>query len=147
MTRNLEEMFACRDLRTSPLVVVQVAAAARIAILFAHAGRDYLPGTAVRLRSMRAANALQRLLATVNEVWPHAFLTRRPCCCALSPDESVLADLALAALHGNRPAAIAATCELLPAASRDRIFTDMIELVDAIRATEVDPAQVGTALE
>lgn len=144
MTGNLETLFGCRDLRASPVIAVQTIMAARISILYARAGRDSLPDMAVRLRSMRAAQALQTMLETVNRVWPEPFLVHRPCCMAMTPDEALIADIALAALRGSRAHALEAMHDLLPCLSRDRLFSQMIELVDAIRAVQDDPAKVGT---
>ena len=141
MTRNLDTVFGTRDLRASPILAVQIVMAARISILYARAGKDPLPDMAVRLRSMRAAQALHTLLETVNRVWPEPFLAHRPCCMVMTPDETLVADVAMAAVRGSRDHARTATCDLLSGRSRDMLFNDMIELVDAIRAarlSEVD---------
>ncbi|GEM_PF-738129 len=139
MTHNFAAMFAHRDLRASPVIAVQTVMAMRIATLYARAGRDPLPDMAVRLRSMRAAQALQTLIASVARIWPEPFQARRPCCMAMSPDEALIADMAAAALHGDRAAAIHATRDFLPSLSRDRLFRGMIELVDAIRTAQPGP--------
>ena len=147
MTRNLQTMFGCRDLRASPVIAVQTVMAARISIIYARAGRDPLPDMAVRLRSMRAAQALQAMLETVNRIWPEPFLAYRPCCMAMTPDEALIAEVTLAALRGSRAHAREAMRDLLPCLSRDRLFGEMIELVDAIRAVQDDPANAGIARE
>ena len=147
MIRTLHTLFALRDLRTSPVVVVQTIIAARIAILYARAGRDYLPDMAVRLRSMRAAQALQAVLETANAVWPEPLLVHRPCCTMMTPDEALVADITLAAMRGSRGHAMEAMRDLLPSLPRDRLFGEMIELVDAIRAVQADPANRGKTPE
>src|SRR5690606_787007 len=90
MSRNFAEMFAQRDLRASPVIAVQTVMAMRIATLYVRSGRDPLPDMAVRLRSMRAAQALQALTASLARLWPEPFQARRPCCMAMSPDEAVI---------------------------------------------------------
>jgi hypothetical protein len=146
MTRNLERIFACRDLRTSPMIAMQAVMATRIATLYLRAGRDPLPDMAVRLRSMRAAQALQEMVSSIGDIWPDHFMVQRPCCMAMSPDETILADVATAALQGDRHGAQAAMSDLLPRTARDRLFGQVIELVDAIRAVPVSPASVNQSL-
>lgn len=145
MSRNFAEMFAQRDLRASPVIAVQTVMAMRIATLYVRSGRDPLPDMAVRLRSIRAAQALQALTASLARLWPEPFQARRPCCMAMSPDEAVIADLAVAALHGNHVAAIHATQDMLSSFSREQLFSSMIELVDAIRAAQPTPCAPSMA--
>lgn len=140
MTPDLDAMFASRDLRANPMIAMHVVMATRLSILFARAGRDPLPGLAVRLRSMRAAQAAMSLVAAIGRVWPENVTMRRPCCTVMSPDEMLIADVAAAAARGDRRAAMDAMRDLLPCLSRDRLFREMVELVDAIRAAQAQPA-------
>ena len=59
----------------------------------------------------------------------------------MSPDEALLAEVATAAIHGNRARAMGAMRDLLPSLSRERLFRDMVELVDAIRAARLSEAE------
>ncbi len=137
MIARLDQLFASQDMRSHPLAAMHVVMATRLAFLYSRAGRDPIPDLAVRLRSMRAAQAHASLMATIGEVWPETFMVRRPCCMALGPDEMLLADLASAALRGDRAAATQAMRDMLPAPARERLFRDMVELVDAIRSVPV----------
>ena len=143
MTAKLDQIFAYKDLRAHPLIAMHVVMATRLSLLYVRAGRDPLPDLAVRLRSMRAAQSHQTLMMAIDRIWPESFTIRRPCCMDLSPDEMLLADVAAAAMHGDRGQAMDAMRDLLPGLARERIFRDMIELVDAIRA--VPMRQTGTA--
>jgi hypothetical protein len=141
MAANLDGMFALRDLRAHPLVAMHVVMGTRLSFIYTRAGRDPLPDLAVRLRSMRAAQAQQALTVAISRHWPDTFMLRRPCCMALSPDEMVLADVAVAAMRGDRGAAMDAMRDFLPGLARERLFRDMVELVDAIRSAQAEPAE------
>ena len=141
MSDRLDRTFALRDLREHPLVAMHVVMGTRLSLLFGRAGRDPLPDLAVRLRSMRAARAQQALTTAVGRYWPDTFTLRRPCCMILSPDEMVLADVAVAAMRGDRGRAMDAMRDFLPALARVRLFRDMVELVDAIRSAQAEPAE------
>ncbi|HEY1124043.1 MAG TPA: hypothetical protein VGE65_00295 [Sphingobium sp.] len=141
MSDGLDRTFALRDLREHPLVAMHVVMGTRLSLLFARAGRDPLPDLAVRLRSVRAARAQQALTAAVGHYWPDMFTLRRPCCMILSPDEMVLADVAVAAMRGDRASAMDAMRDFLPGRARDLLFREMVELVDAIRSAQTEPAR------
>lgn len=138
MTVRLDRMFALGDLREHPLIAMHVVMATRLSFIYARAGRDPLPDLAVRLRSMRAAQTHLELMSTMDRVWPEPFSIRPPCCMAMSPDEMLLAEVATAALNGDRRAAMDVMKDLLPRPSSDRLFRHLVELVDAIRSV---PAQ------
>lgn len=139
MKPDLDALFGCKDLRASPVIAVQTVMATRLATLYERAGRDPLPDMAVRLRSLRAAQALRALVGTISQLWPERFLARRPCCMVMSPDEALIGEVAAATLRGDRAGAMDAMRDLLPAIARERLFRDMVELVDAIRAAQATP--------
>lgn len=143
MTARFETYFALRDLRAHPLVAMHVVMGTRLSLLYGRAGRDPLPDLAVRLRSMRAAQAQLSLTAAIGRLWPDIFTLRRPCCMILSPDEMLLADLAVAAMRGDRDGAMDAMRDFLPSRARDRLFGEMVELVDAIRSAQTEPTERG----
>ncbi|MBO9670458.1 MAG: hypothetical protein J7485_08070 [Sphingobium sp.] len=140
MSADLDRTFALRDLREHSLIAMHVVMGTRLSLLFGRAGRDPLPDLAVRLRSMRAARAQQALTAAIWCHWPDTFALRRPCCMVLSPDEMVLADAAVAAMRGDRSAAMDAMRDFLPSLARDRLFREIVELVDAIRSAQTETA-------
>ena len=144
MPASFEDIFAIRDLRAHPLIAMHVVMGTRLSLLYARAGRDPLPDLAVRLRSIRAAQAQLALTAAVGRYWPDSYPLRRPCCMTLSPDEMVLADVAFAAMCGDRGQAMAAMRDFLPRPACDRLFHDMVELVDAIRSAQTAPAERET---
>jgi hypothetical protein len=144
MPASFEDIFALRDLRAHPLVAMHVVMGTRLSLLYSRAGRDPLPDLAVRLRSMRAAQAQLALTAAIGRHWPDSFTLRRPCCMTLSPDEMVLADVAVAAMRGDHGVAMDAMRDFLPGLARDRLFCEMIELVDAIRSAQTEPAERET---
>lgn len=144
MSDGLNRRFALRDLREHPLVAMHVVMGTRLSLLFARAGRDPLPDLAVRLRSVRAARAQQALTTALGHYWPDVFGLRRPCCMTLSPDEMLLADVAVAAMRGDRAGAMDVMRDFLPDRARARLFREMVELVDAIRSAQAEPAGNAT---
>lgn len=143
MKPPIDRLFAIQDLRDNPLIAMHVVMGTRLCFLYMRAGRDPLPDLAVRLRSMRAAQAQQALVHALANVWPEHFTIRRPCCMTMSPDEMLVADVAAAAMRGERGAAMDAMRDMLTANARSRLFQDMVELVDAIRS--VPARQTGEA--
>lgn len=93
------------DLRALPLSVLHMVMALRLCALARSAGRDPMAELATRLGSVPAAEALVRLARTVGRTWPEAYVAGRPCCLAMTPDERTLANVARAALRGDRGAA------------------------------------------
>lgn len=144
MTQSLDQLFGLKDLRASPAIGLHVVMATRLTILFARTGRDPLPDLAVRLRSMRAAQGVETLVRSIDRLWPEPFAVHRPCCMGMTPDEGLLADVAMAATRGDRAAAHEAMRDLLPGIARDRLFREAVELVDALQAVRAsspsDPA-------
>jgi hypothetical protein len=137
MTDKLSPLFAPRDLRNCSIAAMHVVMATRLNVLYDRCGRDPLPDLAVRLRSMRAAQAVAALCVTVDHIWPDSFAVHKPCCMKLSPDEAALADVATAAAIGDRDAAVAATREMMPLCAREKLFRNTLELVDAIHAAQL----------
>ena len=140
MTRNLDHLFGLQDLRSCPVIALQLVMAVRLSILYSHAGRDSLPDLAVRLRSMRAAQSVEQLVLTINRIWPEQFAIHRPCSIAMSPDEALLAEIATAATRGEQSRASDAMRDLLPCLSRDRMFRETVEIVDALEAVRAQAA-------
>jgi predicted lipoprotein len=140
MTETLMTRFAPNDLRGCTVAAMHVVMATRLHVLYEQCGRDPLPDLAIRLRSMRAARAVATLSKAIGRIWPETFAVHRPCCMLMSPDESLLAQVATAAARGRRGHAMDAMRDLLPAISRERLFRETIELVDAIRAAHYSEA-------
>jgi predicted lipoprotein len=138
---TLMTRFGLNDLRACTVPAVHAVMATRLHVLYAQCGHDPLPDLAVRLRSMRAARAVATLNAAIDRVWPESFAVHRPCCMLMSPDEALLAQVATAAAQGKRAAAMDAMRDYLPALSRERLFREMVELVDAIRAARLSEAE------
>ncbi len=139
MTKDLSALFAFRDLRAFPLTAMHMIMATRLCILYGQAGRDPLPDLAVRLRSMDAARRVERIVQTVQESWPEHFLIHRPCCLALSPDEALLGDLAIAATQGDEPGAVQLFRDMLPADIAGQLFQDAVAAAGAIQTAQRQP--------
>lgn len=137
MKRDLSALFACRDLRSYPLSAMHMIMGARLCILFGQAGRDPLPDLAVRLRSMNAARRVAQLVQTIQQVWPEHFLIHRPCAMALSPDETLLGDLAVAAAAGDEETARLIMRDMLPEDISRLLFADALGAASAIQAAQM----------
>ncbi|WP_295635992.1 hypothetical protein [Novosphingobium sp.] len=90
------------DLRGLSLAVLHLVMARRLIVLCDRAGRDPVCELALRLRSCAAATALVELSASIDRAWPDAFVTGRPCCMTMTPDEATLAVMARTGLVGDR---------------------------------------------
>lgn len=100
----IESLGRSQDVRGLTLKGLHVTMAMRLCALFDAAGRDPVPDLARRYRSIEAACAVHGLAMTVRQVWPEPFMVNRPCCLAMTPDETTLAALARAAVNGRREA-------------------------------------------
>lgn len=90
------------DLRALNLATLHGVMAVRLCALFDHAQREPLAELAQRFRSFEAAEAVLDLVRAVTRAWPEPFVTGRPCCLALSPDEATLAAMLRTAGRGDR---------------------------------------------
>jgi hypothetical protein len=90
------------EIRSLPLLLVELVMAMRVAALFERAGRDPVPDLARRYRSVEAATAVDGLVRTVVRCWPERFMVNRPCCTGLTPDEATLAAIGRMARQGDR---------------------------------------------
>jgi hypothetical protein len=98
----IESMARPSDVRALSLKGLHITMAMRICAVFEAAGRDPVPDLAQRYRSIEAACAVHGLVQTIKQVWPEPFMVNRPCCLAMTPDETTLAALARAAINGRR---------------------------------------------
>ncbi|SMC50818.1 hypothetical protein [Novosphingobium sp. B1] len=98
----IESMARPNDVRGLSLKGLHITMAMRICAVFEAAGRDPVPDLAQRYRSIEAACAVHGLVRTIKQVWPEPFMVNRPCCLAMTPDESTLAALSRAAFNGKR---------------------------------------------
>lgn len=90
------------DLRALDMKALHVVMAVRLCALFDRAEREPLAELAQRFRSFEAAAAVLDLVRTVSWAWPEPFTVNRPCCLAMSPDETTLAAMLRAAARGDR---------------------------------------------
>jgi alkylhydroperoxidase/carboxymuconolactone decarboxylase family protein YurZ len=139
MAQDLNALFRFKDLRFYPLTAMHMIMGARLCIMFGQAGRDPLPDLAVRLRSMDAARRVARLVGSIQELWPDAFLIHRPCCMALSPDETLLGDLAVAAARGDEETAVLMMRDTLPAGASRHLFLEAVAAAAAIQSAQLQP--------
>ena len=90
------------DIRGLTLKGLHLTMAMRLCALFEATARDPVPDLARRYHSIEAACAVHGLVMTIKQVWPEPFMVNRPCCLAMTPDETTLAALARAAMASRR---------------------------------------------
>jgi len=139
MAKNLSSLFALRDLRSFPLSAMHVVMGMRLCILYGQAGRDPLPDLAVRLRSMDAARRIERVVRTVQCAWPDHFLIHRPCSMELTPDEAVVAQLAVAATEGHEARGLPLLGDMLKRDVIAELFLNLVGAVAAIQSARFQP--------
>jgi hypothetical protein len=82
---------------------------------------------------------MAQLVRSIQELWPDAFLVHRPCCMALSPDETLLGDLAVAAVRGDAESAVLMMRDTLPANASRHLFLEAVAATAAIQSAQFQP--------
>lgn len=125
----IESMARPQDVRGLSLKGLHMTMAMRLCALFDAAGRDPVPDLARRYRSIEAACAVHGLVMTIKQVWPEPFMVNRPCCLAMTPDETTLAALARAAISGQRDAFSSAISGFVRADRHEPLYNATIHAV------------------
>lgn len=82
--------------------VVRLVLAIRLMANCIAARRDPLAQLACRFESIEAAKSVMDLAQACSHAWAENFTVNRPCCNVLTPDETVLAQMAEAAMVAER---------------------------------------------
>lgn len=117
------------DARALPLHALHLVMAMRLGALFEAAGRDPVSELTTRYRSVTKAVAVLRFTEEALRVWPAPFGVNRPCCLALTPDETTIAALARCARRGDRAAFGRAIDGLVRADRHERLYARCVEAV------------------
>jgi len=128
------------DVRALSLTGLHVVMAMRLCALFEQAGREPVPELARRFRSVEAALAVLGLVDTVAACWPEPVTVNRPCCMAMSPDETTVAAMARAAIAGDSAAFAEAVCGFVGAEHHDHLFEASVRAVAALQAIRPQPS-------
>ncbi|GAA5047239.1 hypothetical protein GCM10023208_03400 [Erythrobacter westpacificensis] len=86
------------------------------------AKRDPLVDLSQRLNSFTAARAVLDFSQACSRAWPENAMVSRPCCHALTPDETVFAQMAEAARGGDRQAFAAVLDGLVRRERHERLY-------------------------
>lgn len=114
------------DLRGLNLTALHLVMAIRLCALFERAQREPLAELAQRFRSFEAAEAVLDLIRVLAGSWPEPFVANRPCCLALSPDETTVAAMARHALAADRPAFSAELEGFVRADRHERLYAGTV---------------------
>lgn len=125
----IESLGCPQDVRGLSLKGLHMTMAMRLCALFEASGRDPLPDLAQRYRSIEAACAVHGLVQTIKRVWPEPFMVNRPCCLAMTPDETTLVALSRAAVSGKREAFSEAITGFVRADRHDALYNATIHAV------------------
>jgi len=117
------------DARALPLHALHLVMAMRLGALFEAAARDPVSELTTRYRSVTKAVAVLRFADEALRVWPAPFAVNRPCCLALTPDETTIAALARCARRGDRAAFGRAIDGLVRADRHERLYARCVEAV------------------
>jgi hypothetical protein len=128
----IDSLARPQDVRGLSLKGLHVTMAMRLCALFEASGRDPVPDLARRYRSIEAACAVHGLVQTIKQVWPEPFMVNRPCCLAMTPDETTLAALARAAVSGKREAFSDAITGFVRAGRHEALYNATIHAVALI---------------
>ena len=120
--------------RFSPTAVTLVLAM-RLAAHSVERRSDPLVDLAPRLGSFTAARAVMDFARGCSLAWPENAMVARPCCHALTPDETAFAQMAETARHADRAAFTAVLDGLIRRERHERLFTVTQRAVAEIAAT------------
>ena len=120
------------DLRALPLPAMHLVMAMRLCALFELAGREPLVELTRRFASVTAAEQVLALTRMVGRSWPQAFVVSRPCCLRLSPDERTLANIARAAMAGDRAACARELDGFVRPAWHDPVYDQLAQTVSQL---------------
>lgn len=103
-TALIESLARPMDVRGLTLTGLHMVMAMRLCAMFDRAARDPVPDLARRYHSIEAACAVHGLVQTIKQVWPEPFMVNRPCCLAMTQDETTLSALVRSARSADRQA-------------------------------------------
>lgn len=103
----------------------------RLIAVHQRAGRDPVPELATRLASVGVAAKALALSQTLAAVWPENLHVSRFCCCKLTHDEATIGAAVQAAGARDRPAFERSVYGLLRPERTERLWGDVLGLVEA----------------
>ncbi|QZH74044.1 MAG: DNA-directed RNA polymerase subunit beta' [Erythrobacter sp.] len=110
-------------------VATKLVMAIRFLALCARSRQDPVAHLTSRLGSVTAAKALLDLADCAAHSWPETVQVCKPCCCALSPDESVFAGMAEAARRGDREGFGEVLSGFIRTDRHERLYAHAVEAV------------------
>jgi len=122
------------DLRGLTVASLHAVMATRLCAQFDRVQREPLAELAQRYRSFEAAEAVLALVGRIRKDWPEPFLVNRPCCLALSPDETTLAGMVRSASAGDRDGFGAVICGFIRPDRHDRLYDATLRAVALLAA-------------
>jgi hypothetical protein len=117
------------DIRALPIPVMHLIMAMRLCGLFEQAGREPLVELTTRFASVTLAEQVLASTQMIGRCWPERFVSSRPCCLRLSPDERTLANLARAGLAGDRDGFNRELAGFVRKAWREPLYAQLIQTV------------------
>lgn len=112
-----------QDIRELPLPVFQAVMAIRCCVLSLHVDRDPARELINRLGNPAAAQRFIILFEAIGTAWPDPFTVSRPCCCMMSFDEALFANMVMASLSHDQARFDRLTCDLLDGDARSALFS------------------------
>jgi len=122
------------DLRALNLATLHGVMAVRLCALFDRAQREPLAELAQRFRSFEAASAVLDLVREVSRTWPEPFVTGRPCCLAMTPDEATLAAMLRTAACGDRDGFGEVLAGFVRRSRHERLYNAALKAVATLKA-------------
>ena len=128
LIRQFTEQPLIRELSAD---AAQAVLALRYCILCRRNERDPMPELERRWGNILAARRYRLVVETIGHVWPDPFAVAPPCCPRVSFDEELLANIVIAAGHGDRVHFDYLTGEMLGSDARAMLFTALENFVRA----------------
>ena len=128
LIRQLTEQPLVRDLSVE---AAQAVLALRYCILCRRGERDPMPELERRWGNILTARRYRLVVEAIGHIWPDPFAVAPPCCPRVSFDEALLANIVIAAGHGDRVQFDYLTGEMLGSDARAMLFTALENFVRA----------------
>lgn len=122
------------DLRLQPLAAIHLVMSIRLCALAEAHDSDALAALACRLGSVTAAKAVSDLAERIGQTWPERFVTARPCCLRMTPDEWTVALMARASRAADRDTFAAALHGFVRTDRHDALYAATTAALAAIDA-------------
>lgn len=120
--KHIRDFIHPRDVRQLPMAAMHGVMAMRLCVICHRVGHDPAHDLLQRFGNELATNRFQVIFEVIGKTWPDPFTVSRACCPLLTPDESMFANMMIAACNQDRAAFDFETSEMFGSDARGTLF-------------------------